>query len=213
MSSRFPTPFQVFFRAVAVWWDNWYLMIGLTIIWIASWLTIVLGPPTTFAIYGFVRQILEKETPGWRGIISDGKHYFLKSWGWLLTNLIVAIIIYSNQTFYSQLESSLAEILKLISLVAFLLWLGIQFYALPYFILQEKKSILLALRNGLFTLLAYPFYSSVLLFLTILILGLSILTVIPILIGIPMLTVFIGSLAVSERINNLKNKGPETDKV
>jgi uncharacterized membrane protein YesL len=178
-------------------------MIALTLIWIVSWFTIVLGPPTTFGVYYVIRQILSRESPGLRALIDGSKIYFLKSWAWMLTNLVLAYILYANQAFYGQIENSWAEVFKIASLAVYLLWLVLQFYTLPYLILQEKKSLFQAWRNGLFTVLAYPIYTFVLILLTVLILVISILTIIPVLLGMPVLVVFIGSQAVTERVSNL----------
>ncbi len=81
-----------------------------------------------------------------------------------------------------------------------LLWLGVQFYALPYFMLQEEKSLRTAWRNGIFTILAAPVYTLILWIFGVLIVVLSVGTVIPLFLGVPGIIVVLGSQAVTERL-------------
>ena len=121
----------------------------------------------------------------------------------MLVNIVLAVVIFFNQNYYSQVGASWAKIIQWISLLMYLLWLAMQFYAIPYFLLQEKRSLLLAWRNSLYTLLAFPVYSLVIILLCLVFLLLSFALVIPALLGVPLIVVVAASAAVRERLQKL----------
>ncbi len=92
-----------------------------------------------------------------------------------------------------------------------LMWLGVQFYPLPYLMEQEEKSLRLALRNGLFTLLAAPGYTLVVVSGAVVIAALSIGVVAPLFLGGPCLIAVLGTHAVRERIETYQVRDRDAD--
>ncbi len=200
MVNRLPVPLQVIGQAIRDWWDDWLNMALISIAWLLCWATIVLGPPATFGIYYVANRLAHGRSLGLRGFVEGGKQYLLKSWLWMLINLVVAVVSAGNIWFYARVNTDWAAIAQIILLFLGLAWLVVQFYALPYLMEQEEKSLKLALRNGLFTFLASPGYTAVVAGLAAVIAILSVWLVAPAFLGSPCLIAALGSRAVRERV-------------
>jgi hypothetical protein len=201
---RLPAPLQVVVQALSDWWDDWINMALISLVWLLCWVTIVLGPPATFGLYYVTNQLAHGRSLGLGGLLEGGRRYFLKSWLWMLLNLVVAVVSVVNIWFYGQLDADWAGIVQAFPLVLSLAWLVVQFYALPYLMEQKEESLKLALRNGLFTLLAAPGYTAVVAGLAALIAVLSVWLVAPIFLGGPCLIAALGNRAVWERLETYR---------
>jgi uncharacterized membrane protein YesL len=202
--SESPVPLQVIGQAFRDWWDDWVNMVVLNLLWWLAWLTIVLGPPATFGLYYVTNNLAHGQSLGPRGLLEGGRLYFLQSWVWLLLNLIVVLVIGANYFFYASLTPAWANFLQAAFLLLGLAWLVVQFYALPYFMEQEEKHVALALRNGLFTALAAPGYTFVVVGAAMLVAGLSAGTVALLFLGGPCLIAALGYRAVLERLETYR---------
>jgi uncharacterized membrane protein YesL len=204
MESRLPAPLQVISLALSDWWDDWVSMAVMNLAWLLSWLTIALGPPATFGLYCATNQLAHGESTGLAGLLQGARRYALKSWLWALLNLAVGVVFWANLWFYAHLEGAWVPVLQGGLLFLGLVWLVVQFYALPYLMEQEEKRLGLALRNGLFTVLAAPGYTLVVAGLAALIVVLSIAFVIPLFLGGPCLIAALGNRAVQERLDTYR---------
>jgi len=202
--SESPVPLQVIGQAFRDWWDDWVNMIVLNLLWWLAWLTIVLGPPATFGLYYVTNNLAHGKSLGPRGLLEGGRLYFLQSWVWLLLNLMVFLVIGANYFFYASLTPTWANFLQAAFVLLGLAWLVVQFYALPYFMEQAEKRVGLALRNGLFTALAAPGYTLVVVGVAVLVAGLSAGTVALLFLGGPCLIAALGSRAVVERLETYR---------
>ena len=206
MIKRLPVPLRVIAWALSDWWDDWINMTLIGLLWLLCWATIVLGPPATFGLYYVTNQLAHGRSLGLSGFVEGGKRYFAKSWLWMLLNLVVATAVVANIWFYGQFEADWAGIVRPFPLFLGLAWLVVQFYALPYLMEQEEESLKLALRNGLFTLLAAPGYTAVVAGLAALIAVLSVWLVAPAFLGIPCLIAGLGNHAVRERLETYRSR-------
>ena len=202
--SELPVPIQVIFRALNDWWADWVHMVVVNLVWALCWLTIVLGPPATLGLYHVTNELARGHSLGLEGLLEGGRHYFWKSWQWALLNLLAAAIVVINVRFYAQFDATWAELLRALLWFVGLTWLIVQFYALPYLMEQETKSLRMALRNGLFTALAAPGYTMVVAGVGALIAALSIGTVVMIFLGGPCLVAVLGNHAVRERLETYR---------
>jgi uncharacterized membrane protein YesL len=192
-------PFHLIWKALRVWWDGWLSLLLYGLVWLLCWATIVLGPPATFGFFFAVRAwMVEKETR-WNLYYQTGKKYFLASWAWFLANLLILFIVFANNVFYDSLGGGMGRLLKAMAILIGFLWATVQFYALPYFVLLEKKNLFIAWKNGLFTILASPLFSLVICIALGAFLFLH-LTIMPLFFGGPGLIVLLSSMAVEERI-------------
>jgi hypothetical protein len=209
------TPFAVLKYAIVTWWDTAISLALYSIIWMFLCITVIFAAPATFVMYHLVAEILDDTMPEPRVLLRSLLTFFLTSWAWLLANVVVAGIIWINLSFYRSLETAWSDGLTWFVLAVSLVWIGIQFYAVPFYLLQEKKSLFLAWRNALFTALASPGFTLVLWIFIAILLVASIVLVIPVILGAPALIAMVGSVAVRERVKTykavMKAKEPESD--
>jgi uncharacterized membrane protein YesL len=204
MREKLPHSLQVIINGLMLWWDNWLMMVLLNWILALSWLTIILGPPVTFGVYYFGTLSLKETQPGIRDFYEGFKQYFGKSWLWMGSNILVILILYANFLFYSQMSGFASGVMVYISISLFVFWLMVQLYALPYYMLQDDKSLLLAWRNALFTILAFPLYTFFIFVVCVLFIVLNFRFLFPMLGGALLIVVMICICAVHERIERLK---------
>jgi len=201
---RWPVPLRVIGRALTDWWDDWVQMAVVSVVWALCWLTVVLGPPATFGIVYLTNRLAHGESLGLGGMLEGGRRYFLKAWLWALLNLAVVTVVMADFWFYGLFDAAWAALLQGLLLFLGAAWLVVQFYALPYLMEQEQKSLWLALRNGLFTALAAPAYTLVVAGAAALVGALSAVTVAPVLLGGPCLMASLGNRAVLDRLETYR---------
>ena len=211
MIKRLPIPLQVVAHALSDWWDDWVNMALISLIWLLCWVTIVLGPPATFGLYYVTNQLVRGKSLGVRGFLEGVRRYLLKSWLWMLLNLVVTVVSVGNIWFYGQLDTDWARIVQVFPLFLGLTWLVVQFYALPFLMEQAEESLRLAMRNGLFSFLAAPAYTVVVAGLAALLAVLSVWLVAPIFLGGPCLIAVLGNRAVRERLETYRAQERERD--
>jgi uncharacterized membrane protein YesL len=162
--------------------------------------TVVLGPPATLGMYHVANRLANGRSLElgrfWEGI----KRYFWVSWLWVLLNLLVAIIQGVSFAFWTGQRTFWAILLTGFLVFLTVAWLATQFYALPYLVEQRRKNLGLALRNGLFTAFSAPGYTLVVAGVAAILVVASILFVLPLFVGGPMLIAVLGTWAVRERL-------------
>jgi len=182
------------------WWRNWLRLTVLNLVWMASWLTVLLGPPVTLAVYAYLERLTDNDemTPG--EFLAEVRRNLLKGWLWALPVLALLASLFVSLPFYAQFPDLWARAAEFAVAVLVVGWLFLQFFALPYLFAQETRSLRLALRNAALTALASPLYSLiigiallVLLVLSVRFMGVTFLFS-PVLIGMA------GTLAVKERL-------------
>jgi hypothetical protein len=198
------SPFAVLKYAIVTWWDSAIPLALYSIIWMFLSITVIFAAPATFAMFYLVSEILDETMPDNRTILRSLFGFFLKSWGWFLGNLFVTGLVWINWSFYRSLLTPWADALAWFILSVAILWYGMQFYAIPFYMVQEKKSIFTAWRNALFTALASPGYTLVLWIVTAILAAAAGVLIVPIILGAPALIAMIGSVAVRERVATYK---------
>ncbi len=192
-------PLRMIWNALKAWWEAWLGLWLFGLVWVLCWATLVLGPPATFGFFYGVRWLMVEKEIKWEQSYHMAKKHFLASWLWFLANLLVLYLVFSNYVFYSRFASSAGSVFQVLALGVGFLWIAVQFYALPYFVLLEKKSLWIAWKNGLFTILASPIFNLVL-WIVLAVLVFLHLAVFPIFLAGPGLVVLLASMAVENRI-------------
>ena len=200
---------RVIGRTLSDWWFAWVRLVMINATWLACCLTIVLLPPATFGMYHAAAELVMGRSMAWSEFLTGARRYFLKSWLWMLINGVVAALLWAKVQFYSQLGEAWAEVLRLIALTLGACWLVVQFYALPYFMIQQQKRLRVALKNGLLTALASPLYSLVLSLFVALLLMASLYFPVLIFVGVPAMIAVLGSHAVRERLETFGKIGEQ----
>ena len=203
--------FSVFLSALTDWWRDWVNMAVLNLAWMLCWLTVILGPPATFAAYRVANDFTKGGSLYPRELLGMLRRYFLQSWAWFLLQLAVAAAVLVNLQFYGSLGSGLGSVLQGATLVIVAAWLLLQLYALPYLMEQERPSLGQAYRNSLLTTLASPLYTFILAIITGLLLALCVRLPFLLLFGVPMLIAVTGSHAVLERLERFGKRKAKND--
>jgi len=208
-SSKIPASLRVLGRSVVDWWDGWLDIVMITFVWLIAQFTIVLGPPATFGVYYVVYDMVNGQATGVRGMIEGARKFFGKAWLWGILNIVAAVVLYVNFVFYSNLESTWSLSLLIVVGMLALLWIVTQFYALAFVMEQQDQRLRIALKNGLLTGMASPFFSLVLLLVVALVVALSVGLVIPLFLGLPGLIPFLGFRALNDRLIAFGIRKPE----
>ncbi len=200
---KIPASFKVIGQAFTLWWDDLINLILLNIVWLLCWLTIVFGPPATFGMYAISHQLITGDSPNPKDLFTESRRYISSSWIWIWVNTLLLILIWINIQFYSKLEANWTLYAQgfFIAIISF--WSMIQFYSIPYLIIQEQKSLRLAWKNGLLTTLAFPGYTLILWVFTLVVISFSIIFILPILFSTWVFIIILGTRAVLERLETI----------
>ena len=194
-------PFRVARHALLDWWREWVAMAAVNLAWLVCCATIVLAPPATFALFHYMREVQRGRSTGPRELLGVGRHHLVRSWLWFLANVLFALLVWASIVFYSRLDPSIAVAVYVALFVVVGLWLAVQFYALPYLLVQSEPNLLRAHRNALFTALASPVYTLVLLGICAFVVALGTRLIFLAFLGAPCLIAMIATPAVRERLD------------
>ena len=200
MKSRFPASLRVIGRSVVDWWDSWLDMVLMTMLWFAAQLTVVLGPPATFGFYYAVHSMVSGQAVGVRGLIFGARKYFGKALLWGLVNLVVIFVTAFAAWFYLNVQAAWGLYAAVLVLSIGYLWLTAQFYGLPYFMALENKDLYTAIKNGLLTAMAAPFFTLMLMIVALVVIVLSFGLIIPLFLGLPGLVAVLGFRGMFDRL-------------
>ncbi len=203
------SPFLLIWKSLQGWWENLIVLTLISIAWLICWLTVVLGPPATFGLFCAVNELVLENTTSFRTAFDGARRYFLISWVWMVANVFVFGLLLVNVWFYGQIQSTFAGAVQIFTLFLAFFWFGIQFYGLPFFLLQEKKSLLLAWRNAAYTAMSSPLRALVI-WIVILVLVALLAAVVPIIAGVPTLAALLGAIGIRERLIAYGLVEPET---
>lgn len=208
----FTAPFKVLALAARDVWNDKANMLLVNMVGVMAFLTVIFAPPAVFGLVYTANRLVAGESLGLTGLVQGGRKYFVTSWLWALFNFVVFYIVSINLSFYGLAPVSWGSLLQYFFVFVSLVWLMVQFYALPYLMDMEEKKLLLALRNGWFTIMASPGYTLVLMVLLGVIILISGLTLFPILLISPCLLACLGARAVQERLKTLGIRQTSQDK-
>jgi len=200
---RLPGPLGVIGQALQVWWDELFRLMLVNGLFLVCWLTIILGPPATFALYHVSHRSIEGYQPTLRDFQLGTKLFFGKSWLWALANLVVLSVLGSNILFYGAVNESWSLYVRLFVVFLILLWVTVQYYALSFMMIQETKSLRMAWKNSLLTILASPGNMLAIWAFGVLILVASVPAALPIMMGIIPFLAILATQAVVDRLQAL----------
>jgi uncharacterized membrane protein YesL len=200
MTNKLPASLRIIGRSFVDWWDGWLDMVVVMLVWIAAQVTVIFGPPATFGLYYVAFRMINGEALGFRGLITGARIYFWKAWIWGIINIVVFFTLWINIYFYGSISSSWGVYVQVVIILLGVLWYCTQFYTLPYFMEQELKSVPVSLKNGLFTTLASPFYTLMIMIIVLIIIGVSTAFVIPLFLGLPGVIPILGIRAMYDRL-------------
>ncbi len=198
---------SLFGRAIVCIWQDLWTTLVVDSLWLLSVILIIPGPPATLALTAYCNGIAAGEPLDhldyWR--------YFKKSWGigwkWGAINLLIVAFLTGDIFVTSRAQAFTGQKLLLGIYIALgLIWLVLQFFALPF--LYEQKSLHLrqAWSNSQKLLAGNPGFVVTLLIALALVLLIGVpLFALSIFFG-PVFTSLVANLAVKDRISRSKVK-------
>jgi uncharacterized membrane protein YesL len=199
-----PITIKVIKWSIRTWWDDLTGLAMINLIWVVCWFTVLLGPPATLGLYYLSHELVRGQSLGLGGLIEGIRKFFWKSWAWGLVNLVVIIILWTNIVFYGNIETVWLRGLPLVMTLLGVVWLVIQFYALPFFMIQEEKSWKYAWRNAYVIAVLNPGYTLVIVLFAAIILVASFIFMLPLFLGIIPLLAILGCQATKDRVEEFK---------
>ncbi len=192
--------FAVIGDTFSIWWKDWANQVLVALVAILLSLTVVLYPLALFGVYEQGLDLSHGIRTGIIGFWKGFKTYWRKSLPWGLLNLLVIAILGFNVWFYSNVNHPLALILMVLMILLVLFWLIWQFYSISCFFLQEEKTLKVAWKNGWAIILLQPGYALVIGLVMLILVGLSVVTFIPLFLGSVPLITLLGLRAVQATI-------------
>ena len=84
---------RVISKTLSDWWYAWVRLNMINATWIACGVTLVLLPPATFGMYYAADEMARRGGMEWSDFLTGARRYFFKSWLWMLTNIVVAVLL------------------------------------------------------------------------------------------------------------------------
>jgi uncharacterized membrane protein YesL len=183
-------------------WDNAFLAVFCSLLWLFLILLIIPGPPATLAIYYIAGRIVAKEPllefrDYWDAI---WRHFGL-GWRWALINLpIFGLLLVDIRTIPRMLAPSAAAPVQIFFFTALAIWIVMNWFALAFLFQQKELSLRTAFRNAVLMIFSHPLLALSLSVLTIGALWLSLIFVIVNMLFGPMFVSLVATITVENEL-------------
>jgi hypothetical protein len=159
----------LFGRALARWWREFPFLLALNLIWLLAQATIVLGPPTTAAVYQIAGQVVDGELVDFGDLWRGWRQLAGRAWVWGLAQLAVYGVLGFNFWAYGRGAGVLVLTLRYAWAILLVGWFTLNLYYWPLNLMQRDQrfgttlsnTVKMALLNPGFTL-AYGLCSAAL---------------------------------------------------
>ena len=192
--------FQLFGRAISLWWHEWMHLAFLNIVWLALQVTIVAGPPATAAMYSVAQRVSDDEYLDLRHYWQALRQVFWPAWKWGALNLAVVIAVAGNFYFYSSASGPLIALLRVIWANIAAWWFIINLFYWPFWLAQEDHRMFTTYRNCLVLVSKKPLFILCLAVLSAALVVVSALTTLPLAVLLMAWLALLGVLVVKEEL-------------
>jgi hypothetical protein len=158
-------------------------MVFLNLLWVLLLIPIVTGPPATAALYAIARRMYDEEVWDLQDTWRFMRELFWPSWRWALPNLVFLFVLAGNFFIYQDVEGVLWVVLRIVWALLLILWLMLNLYFWPFWLAQEDKSLRTTYANCARFLVLNPWPVLIITFICMLFLVVSVLLVLPLLVG------------------------------
>ena len=194
--------FSVLVRALTELWENAFLSVFCSLVWLFLTLLIIPGPPATVALFDIARRVVTHEP---MIEFSDYLKAVIKNlgvgWRWAAINLlVVTVLLVDVRVLPRLLPPSLVVPIQLLNYLILAIWLVLNWLALAFLFQQKEVRLIQALRNAGVLLLSHPFSTLILVSITILLLWLSLILVIVNLLFAPMFVGLVATIVVDDKL-------------
>jgi uncharacterized membrane protein YesL len=183
----------------------------LSFVWWVCMLFVIPGPPATAGLYLVANRLAKGERAGF-DIFKEG--FLTYFWRSLLVGLITAALLFLFVTgflFYLDPPPQFPAFFTLLSVVMLYLlltWLAMQLYLFPVLVEQDVP-LKLIFRNALFIAFASPVYTLILMVLLVACTVASVLFPILLVLVLPGLAAVVCSIALQDRLANIRARTPQ----
>jgi uncharacterized membrane protein YesL len=198
--------FRVVRAAIVDLWDNVFLVIFCSLVWLFLVLLIIPGPPATLALFDMAERIARREhLLEFRDYLRAVWARFGVGWRWGAVNIpVLAILLIDIRVVPRMVSPTVATYLQFFLFLALVMWIVVNWYALAFLFQQKEPSVRQALRNGAVLLLQHPLFTLVLVIITAVLLWLSTILIIVNLLFGPMVVALISTHAVLSRLEPMR---------
>lgn len=170
---------KILVHTIRLWWQEVVLMLVLNAGWFVLQIPVVTGPPATAMVYAMARRSMEGEYWGLSDAWSAFRALFWPAWRWALVNAAIWFVGVWNLINYWQTPGTVWFSLRLLWIAALCLWLALNLFYWPFWLVQEDRSLLNTYRNCGRFLLLHPGLTLLLLVLCIVLTVVSLVTTLP----------------------------------
>jgi uncharacterized membrane protein YesL len=205
--------FRVIVKSIKDIWGEMFMLVLMNLFTLLCQVVIIPGPPAMAALYAMCNRVANDYAVSWEKYFEAFRTYFKKSWIYAVFSIAITLMLVVNFFWYGQQfgDQSWAAWVQGAWLAMLFFWLVINFYTYPFFMEQEDKRWRVALRNAALVAGANPLFTLVIIFVTALLLIISIaITPVFVLLGLAIYALF-GSEAVVNRVNAYRKRMEAAD--
>ncbi|RPI95749.1 MAG: DUF624 domain-containing protein, partial [Chloroflexi bacterium] len=189
-------------QSLQVLWENAFLAIFCSLVWLFLVLLIIPGPPATMAIYAIAERIASKEPLiDFRDYWDAIWQHFGLGWRWALINLpILGLLLVDIRTIPRLLPLTAAAAVQIFFIGAAAFWCVLNWFALAFLFQQKELKLRLAFRNAIIMIFNHPLLTSSLVAFTVIALWVSLLFVIVNMLFGPMFIGLVATITVEKKL-------------
>jgi uncharacterized membrane protein YesL len=138
----------LFGRAVRTWWREFPFLLVLNIIWLLAQATVVLGPPTTAALYLVAGRVLDGEVVDFGDLWRAWRQLAGRAWVWGAAQLVVYGVLGFNFWAYARGSGLLVLTLRYAWALLVFAWFTLNLYYWPLNLVQVDHRFSTTLSNA-----------------------------------------------------------------
>ncbi len=198
-------PLAIISFATRRWWDEWMSVVLLSAAWLAAQVLIITGPPATAVLFAMARHTYDGVYWSSADVWKAFKSLFIPGWKWALPNIaVIGLALYNLSTFWN-LPGGMWAALRVVWLLALLVWLALNLFYWPMWHAAEDKSLRNTYANcGRFWLL-HPAAALVLFLISLVVGVISLPFALPIVLGVIFWLALVAETAVRRSLENRRN--------
>ena len=158
-SSTRPTPtipLNVFGRASRLLWEELFLLLVISYIWMLLSLFLVLLPPLTVGLVYVTNQVARGNAIRFTMIFSGARRYLSRSYIWGLINACAILLVVADLSYYQQIQSDLGIAAVTLAILLALIWGVVQVLTLPLLVELGPRSLKAAFRQAVMLTITQP---------------------------------------------------------
>lgn len=191
---------RAFWMALKGLWEEFLPMTAAAVGGFFLMLPVVTAPLAFAGHYALADEIAEEKSVSWCTWWAGARRYWRPAAIWFSLYVLMIAILVADLRFYAARTGSWAFWLQGIWLTLFVLWVAVNLYVMPLYLLQTQQRLRLAYRNAALMALSDPLTMVVLLVLLGLLLGILNAIALPLVLFLPPFTALVGAVAVRLRL-------------